>query len=81
MLALWGGLVVSLADNFLRPYLIGRGSRLPMLWLFLSIVGGIQTFGLQGLVLGPAALALFLACWRIYQQQRAHRTDNPASIA
>jgi len=75
VLAIWGALVVSLVDNFLRPYLIGRGSRLPMLWLFLAILGGLQTFGLLGLVLGPAALALFLACWRIYQHQRAHRAE------
>jgi predicted PurR-regulated permease PerM len=75
-LTLWGALVVSLVDNFLRPYLIGRESRLPMLWLFLAILGGLQVFGLEGLVLGPAALALFIACWRIYQQQRAHRSGR-----
>jgi predicted PurR-regulated permease PerM len=72
-LAIWGALVVSLVDNFLRPYLIGRETRLPLLWLFLAIMGGLQVFGLTGLVLGPASLALFLACWRIYQQQRAQR--------
>ena len=76
VMALWGGLVVSLVDNFLRPYLIGRGSRLPMLWLFLAILGGLQTFGLQGLVLGPAALALFIACWRIYQHQRGQKAET-----
>jgi predicted PurR-regulated permease PerM len=72
-LTIWGAGVVSLVDNFLRPFFIGRGMRLPMLWLFLAIVGGLQSFGFLGLVLGPAALALFLACFRIYmQQRRAH---------
>jgi predicted PurR-regulated permease PerM len=69
-LALYGTLVVSLVDNFLRPYFIGRGMRLPLLWLFLAIIGGLQSFGFLGLLLGPAALSLFLACYRIYIQER-----------
>jgi len=69
-LMLWGMLVVSLVDNFLRPYLIGRETRLPVLWLFLSILGGIKLFGLLGLLLGPAVLSLFLACFRIYTEGR-----------
>ncbi|MFQ5600994.1 MAG: AI-2E family transporter [Candidatus Krumholzibacteriia bacterium] len=72
-LALWGSLVVSLVDNLLRPYFIRRGMRLPTLWLFLALIGGLQTFGFLGLVLGPAALALYLACFRIYQQDRSSR--------
>jgi predicted PurR-regulated permease PerM len=70
-LALWGVAVVSLVDNFLRPYLIGRQAALPLLWMFLAIVGGLQAFGFLGLLLGPAVLALSLACWRIYTQRRA----------
>jgi len=67
---IWGTCVVSLVDNFLRPYLIGREMRLPVLWLFLAILGGLRVFGFLGLLLGPAALALFLACYRIYTDER-----------
>lgn len=74
-LSIWGVAVVSLVDNFLRPYLIGRETRLPLLWLFLSIVGGLQSFGFLGLLLGPAALALGLACYRIYITGRRARFD------
>ena len=38
--------------------------------MFLAILGGLQAFGFLGLLLGPAALALFLACYRIYVQNR-----------
>ena len=69
-LMVWGLLVVSLVDNFLRPYLIGREAKLPLLWLFLSILGGIRVYGILGILLGPAALALFLACYRIYMEGR-----------
>jgi predicted PurR-regulated permease PerM len=67
-LSIWGVAVVSLVDNFLRPYLIGRETKIPLLWLFLSIVGGLQAFGFLGLLLGPAALSLSLACYKIYSQ-------------
>ncbi len=69
-LVVYGTLVVSLVDNFLRPILIGQGMRLPLLWLFLAILGGLQSFGFLGLLLGPASLALTLACVRIYMQGR-----------
>jgi predicted PurR-regulated permease PerM len=69
-LFVWGTFVVSLVDNFLRPYLIGREMRLPVLWLFLAILGGLKAFGFLGLLLGPATLALFLACYRIYAEER-----------
>jgi predicted PurR-regulated permease PerM len=67
-LAVWGTLVVSLVDNTLRPYLIGREMKLPLLWLFLSILGALRVFGFLGVVVGPAALALAVACYRIYRE-------------
>jgi predicted PurR-regulated permease PerM len=72
-------LVVSLVDNFLRPYLIGKETRLPVLWLFLAILGGLRAFGFLGLLLGPAALSLFLACYRIYTEGRRGEPSPGAS--
>jgi predicted PurR-regulated permease PerM len=69
-LAVWGTLVVSLVDNFLKPYLIGREMKLPVLWLFLAIIGGLKLFGFLGVIVGPAALALAFACYRIYTEGR-----------
>lgn len=69
-LALWGALVVSLVDNFMKPILIGREMKLPVLWLFLAILGGLKLFGFLGVIVGPAALALAFACYRIYTEGR-----------
>lgn len=69
-LALWGLLVVSLVDNFLRPYLIGRDTKLPLLWLFLSMLGGVKWLGVLGVIVGPAVLALAIACLRIWREGR-----------
>ena len=69
-LALWGALVVSLVDNVLRPYFIGREVRLSLLWVFLAMLGGLKLFGFLGLVIGPITLALAMACFRIYTEGR-----------
>jgi predicted PurR-regulated permease PerM len=81
-LLLWGTFVVSLVDNFLRPFLIGRETRLPVLWLFLALIGGLRTFGFLGLLLGPIVLSLFLACYRIYAEgAEAARARKQAAAA
>jgi len=60
----FGSAVVFVADHFLRPILIGGAARLPFLWVLLGIFGGLETFGLLGLFLGPTILATLLALWR-----------------
>ena len=59
-LFLWGALVVSMADNLLRPYFIGRGVRMHTLLVFFGIFGGMLAFGLVGLFIGPLIITLFL---------------------
>jgi predicted PurR-regulated permease PerM len=59
-----GSVVVFIADHFVRPALIGMSTRLPFIWILLGIFGGLETFGLLGLFLGPAILAVVLAIWR-----------------
>jgi predicted PurR-regulated permease PerM len=64
LLFLFASIVVIAADHFVRPALIGRSTRLPFLWVLLGIFGGLETFGLLGLFLGPAIIAVVLAIWR-----------------
>jgi predicted PurR-regulated permease PerM len=60
----FGFLVVFVADHFVRPFLIGGAARLPFLWVLLGIVGGLETFGLLGLFLGPVVMAALVSLWR-----------------
>jgi len=62
-LALWGLLVVSTIDNFVRPRLIGRDIRMHDLLVLLSTFGGLAMFGLVGFMVGPIIAALFLTAW------------------
>ena len=63
-LVVFGTLVVLVADHLVRPLLIGSTTRLPFLWVLLGIFGGLETFGLLGLFLGPAIISILLAIWR-----------------
>jgi predicted PurR-regulated permease PerM len=54
----WNGLLVGSLDNVLRPYLISRGIRMPMVLILLGVLGGLLTFGIVGVFLGPVLLAV-----------------------
>jgi predicted PurR-regulated permease PerM len=69
ILFLWGALVISTVDNFLKPILIGEKTRIPTLFLFLAILGGLTFYGLIGVFLGPIMLALFLTLIDIYRKE------------
>lgn len=69
----YGVLVIGLVDNLLRPLLVGRDTRLPDYLVMLATLGGLATFGVNGLVLGPAIAALFVAVWKIDMAARLRR--------
>ena len=61
-----GAGVIGLADNVLRPILVGRDTKLPDYIVLLSTLGGFSLFGMNGFVLGPLIAALFMAFWEIF---------------
>ncbi len=63
-MVLWGTLAVSSVDNFIKPILISRGTTLPLALVFLGVFGGILSFGLLGLVLGPIVLSASIAMFQ-----------------
>jgi len=60
----FGWVVIAVADHAIRPILIGGAAKLPFLWVLLGIFGGLETFGLVGLFLGPAIMAALVSLWR-----------------
>jgi len=70
--------VVFVADHFIRPVLIGGAIRLPFLWVLLGILGGLETFGILGLFLGPAIMAALISLWR--EWTGPHPVDDAAPI-
>jgi predicted PurR-regulated permease PerM len=51
-------LPVMLIDNVLRPLLLGRGLRVPMIVILLGVIGGTLVYGITGLFLGPIVLSV-----------------------
>jgi predicted PurR-regulated permease PerM len=65
----WGALlVVGVADYILRPKLLGSKVKMNELLVFIAIFGGIEGFGLLGLILGPIFVAVFVSLVRIYER-------------
>jgi len=69
VLAICGG-VAGVADNIVRPLLLRNRTRLNDLLLFISILGGLDVFGLLGLVVGPTIVAAGLGVFRVYMEHQ-----------
>ena len=71
-------LVVGLADNVLKPMLMGRGLNTPMLVIFIGVLGGMLAHGIVGLFVGPIILAVaweLMMAWIREERGRRCRTD------
>lgn len=67
----WGIGVISMIDNFVKPYIIGEHADIHPLLSFLSILGGMFTMGLPGIIIAPYVLTLTLSFLHIYQKEYA----------
>ena len=71
-----GSLLFFIVDHTARPALIGGSIRLPFFWALLGVFGGLESFGIVGLFIGPAILAVALTIWREAletPEERAHK--------
>jgi predicted PurR-regulated permease PerM len=75
----WGLLGVSSVDNFLRPYLISQGSKMPFILIFCGVIGGALAFGLVGVFLGPTLLAVVFRL--IEEWSSSHPVTLPGGLA
>jgi predicted PurR-regulated permease PerM len=62
--------VIGVSDYILRPWLVAGHGEMPALLTFVSLFGGVEVFGLVGLILGPLTMAIALALLRIYARER-----------
>jgi len=71
ILMIWGAAVVGLCDNFLRPILISKRTKLHTILLFFGVLGGIKAFGLLGLIVGPLVVTISVTILDIYSERAA----------
>ena len=72
----WGALIVGVADNVLRPWVLSKtgASDIHPMMLFFAILSGIGLFGIGGIVFGPLLLAFIVTVLRIYRTRPAEPT-------
>jgi predicted PurR-regulated permease PerM len=81
---IWGvfmivwGLFVGMVDNFIKPWLIGFGVKMPMSLTILGVFGGFLAFGFLGLFIGPTLIAIMFT---LVQAWRMAIADHPAAEA
>jgi predicted PurR-regulated permease PerM len=83
VLLVWTVLVGAL-DNVLRPMLIRRGADLPMLLIFAGVIGGLISFGIIGLFIGPVILAVtyrLIEAWIADIDRRPREGAGPTPAA
>lgn len=64
----YGVIVIGLVDNLLRPFLVGKSTKLPDYVVLISTLGGIEVFGLNGFVIGPLIAAIFMVSWETFRK-------------
>ncbi|MBO9517992.1 MAG: AI-2E family transporter [Porphyrobacter sp.] len=77
LLFAYGAAVMVIGDNFVTPYLVGAKLHLPLLFAFVGVFGGLATFGLVGIFVGPVVMAGFLIVIReLWPSEDEALTEN-----
>jgi predicted PurR-regulated permease PerM len=76
VLIAYGVCVIGLVDNLLRPILVGSDTKMPDYLVLLSTLGGIEIFGMNGVILGPLIAAMFLVVWDMLSASRHAAPDD-----
>lgn len=70
VIAAYGGIVLGMIENILKPKIIGDKAKLHPALVFLGVLGGISLFGFIGFFLGPIILAVLFTLIRIYEKEK-----------
>ncbi len=75
-LTAWSLFVTGLIDNILRPFVVGSRLGMSVFWLFFGILGGLQLFGIKGVLLGPLIMTIIPVLFELYKDIYL----NPSSL-
>ena len=78
--AIWAVLVTA-SDNILKPLLLGRGMKIPMLVILVGAIGGLLRAGLVGLFIGPVVLTVFYELFTAWVKSDAPAGETPGETA
>ena len=82
LLALWGGVIVSLIDNVVKMYVLQNDADLHPLLAFISVIGALEVLGLWGIFIGPIVASCLFALIQIFNEElRAMAKDRADALA
>lgn len=64
----WGAVVVSQVDNFIRPKLIGDRANIHPIFVLIGVLGGVAAFGFIGLFLGPLIVGIMISVLKVWEE-------------
>lgn len=70
VLIAFGTFVIGLVDNVLRPILVGKEIQLPDYAVLVATIGGLAVFGINGFVIGPVIVEMFVVAWEMFSDRR-----------
>lgn len=65
----WGAVLVAMVDNFILPMVVATKLPVHPLVVFIAMLGGVEAFGLMGILFGPVILAVTLALFRMLREE------------
>ncbi|MDP3970474.1 MAG: AI-2E family transporter [bacterium] len=68
--------IAGFIDNVLRGPLVGKDTQMHPLLIFFATLGGLLSFGISGVVIGPVITAFFLSMWKMYEQKYKVQLDK-----
>jgi predicted PurR-regulated permease PerM len=76
-LLLWCAVVVGSIDNIVRPLMIGGRVQIPTVLLLFAILGGVQVYGMVGIIVAPVVLAILIGFVEIYRERFFDSESEP----
>jgi predicted PurR-regulated permease PerM len=73
---LWGSVVISAADNIVRPWVVSGKVQLHPLVLLFFILGGVEAFGFLGLFLGPVIASVMVVLFAMFREELSNSNDK-----
>lgn len=67
-LILWGAIAIGSVDNFVRPLMIGGRVEIPTVLLLFALLGGVQVYGMLGIIVAPVVVAILIGFIEIYRE-------------
>lgn len=71
----WNVALTGTVDNLVKPLVVRGRSNLAPLLVFLGVFGGLSAFGLVGILVGPMVVAMMMALFTIYEDQRSNLSE------